>query len=451
MLIAEPPVFSSPEPNELHPLSPRVHGCPPANITHVHLEKFKKIVKDDLSSIASIGHPKLSTGGAIFGSILTAKSGRSLREPNTLHLALPGLRSYLGATTTLLTHPCQGNNRLSRETPCFPSVHIRCKVQSPGCRVVSHAPADRRVKAWPGKRRASGRQHQPVNRRKKRSERTPMTPFKQLCNRLAPHLSQPELALIPRNYDRVGDILITRLAPELRPWEQEIGQAYLVVHRWVRVVAIKTEPCTGEYRTSKLRIIAGEPCLDTLHRENGIQLRLNPAEVYFSPRMASERLRLSRAITQGERVAVLCSGIAPLPLVIACHSKAAHVLGVEKNPRAHAFAQENVTLNNLQDKVSLICADVACMNHPKARHHDRVITMLPTDHFKLLPTALALLSSGGKLHHYAMVCKEEHPSVMAAISRACQSADRSAGRIEYLRCGHCGPQTYRVCYTLTIR
>jgi tRNA (guanine37-N1)-methyltransferase len=63
-------------------------------------------------------------------------------------------------------------------------------------------------------------------------------------------------------------------------------------------------------------VIAGEDRLTTVHRENGILLHLDLAQVYFSVRSAHERARIAAQVKPGETVAVLCSGVGPFPLII---------------------------------------------------------------------------------------------------------------------------------------
>ncbi len=277
-----------------------------------------------------------------------------------------------------------------------------------------------------------------------------MIPRRQLLRMLRSHLSESALTFIPHSYDIVGDILITDLGRLSDSEKQHIGRAYLDIHPKIRTVASPTGRYEGPYRTRTLQVIAGNDCLDTMHRENGVRLKVNPGKVYFSPRMGGERLRLSKEIIQGERIAVLCSGIAPLLLVLAKNSEPGFILGIEKNPQAHAFARENVSLNKMDTTISLLCGDAETLNLVENRDFDRVITMLPTAHTKMIAPAIHMLRPGGTLHHYAMVREKNHAEIAAAIHRACTDAGRSTDNLQHHRCGHCGPRTYRCCFRAVI-
>ncbi|WP_161629804.1 class I SAM-dependent methyltransferase [Desulfogranum japonicum] len=269
-------------------------------------------------------------------------------------------------------------------------------------------------------------------------------------NILRPSLSETALSLIPRSYDIVGDILITDLSSQTDMGKILIGNAYLDSMQKIRIVASLAGQCEGIYRTKPLQIIAGRGTLDTIHRENDVDLRVNPSTVYFSPRMGPERLRISQLINPGEKIAVLCSGIAPLPLVIAKNSEVDSIVGIEINPHAHALAKENLILNKMNHKITLICGDATNVPGQESLSCDRVVTMLPTDHNKLLISAIRMLRAGGILHHYAMVHRNNHSDIIAAILAKCAQAGRTAHNLEYHKCGHCAPRTYRFCFTANI-
>ena len=56
----------------------------------------------------------------------------------------------------------------------------------------------------------------------------------------------------------------------------------------------------GELRVRDLEVIAGGPGTETTHLEYGIKLLVDPAKVYFNPRLANERSRIASLVRQGE-------------------------------------------------------------------------------------------------------------------------------------------------------
>ena len=252
-------------------------------------------------------------------------------------------------------------------------------------------------------------------------------------------------ARLPGGFDRVGDIAVVSITPEAQPVEQGIGTAILALHRQIRVVAKRAGHHGGTYRTLPLQIINGEERLTTVHRENGISLHLDLGQVYFSVRSAQERARIAAMVCPGETVAVLCSGAGPYPLIIARHSRAGEIIGIEKNPAAHSCAIRNLQANRCDDRVHLYLGDVTEVLPTLHRHFDRILIVLPHAGEALLSCALAALRPGGMLHFYDMQTKDSSPATITTIESACMQQGRHLQEAHTSLCGHCGPKVYRIC------
>jgi tRNA (guanine37-N1)-methyltransferase len=167
----------------------------------------------------------------------------------------------------------------------------------------------------------------------------------QLRHLLLRHFPDLDPARLPGGFDRVGDIAVVSLTPELTPHQQAIGALLLAAHPQLRVVARRAGEHDGAFRVRPLAVIGGEHRLTTVHRENGVSLHLDLGQVYFSVRMAHERARIAALVRPEERVAVLCSGAGPFPLIIARHSRPQLVVGIELNPMAHRLALTSLRAN----------------------------------------------------------------------------------------------------------
>ena len=272
----------------------------------------------------------------------------------------------------------------------------------------------------------------------------------QLRALLSHHFPDIPPARLPGGFDRVGDIAVVGIVPEVVPWQAAIGELLLAEHPHLKVVAKRAGEVGGEFRTLPLEVIAGEERLRTVHRENGVILHLDLGQVYYSVRSAQERMRIARLVRSGERVGVLCSGVGPFPLVIAHHSQAAEVIGIEKNPLAHSFAVENLRANRRLRGVRCIEGDATEVLPALAPGFDRLLIVLPHGGAALLPCALSALKPGGMLHFYDMQAKGCHSATLAKVEAAAQ---RLGLRVEPLRvtsCGHCGPTVHRVCLDAVI-
>lgn len=251
-------------------------------------------------------------------------------------------------------------------------------------------------------------------------------------------------------FDRVGDIAVVIVPPELAAHEQEIGEIILGLHKTIRVVAKRDGRYSGEYRTLPLAIIAGEKRFATLHRENGVNLRLDLAQVYFSVRSAHERARVAALVKPGETVAVLCSGVGPFPLIIARHSRVREVIGIEKNPLAHSYALDNLKANRRITNVRFLEGDANLVLPALGRRFDRILIVLPHGGEVLLPCALDALKPAGHLHFYDMQAKGCSSTTHAKVESACRDRGRTLHQPFETICGHCGPTMFRVCLDAVI-
>ncbi len=271
-----------------------------------------------------------------------------------------------------------------------------------------------------------------------------------LKNRLAEKLSVEELERLVGAYDIVGDIAIIMIPEGLEAKERLIAEAILDSNPRIRVVAKRAGRYGGEFRTIPLHILAGENRKETEVKESGIRLLVNPESVYYSVRSGNERRRLASLVQPGESVLVLFSGIAPYPLVIAGYSAANSVVGIEKNPEAHAYGLENLRRNKKLQNIRLYPGDVKEVLPNLATTFDRVVMPLPTRSEEFLPCALQVLKANGFLHFYDMQRPELFSQSVEKIASACAVEGRTVLSSRITRCGHCAPHIYRICIDASI-
>ena len=214
-------------------------------------------------------------------------------------------------------------------------------------------------------------------------------------------LSAKEMQVVKTSFDIIGDIAIIEIPPELKKKEKTIGSAILKLLKSIKTVAAEAGEHKGKYRTQKLRIIAGEKKFETVHKESGATFKLDVAKCYFSPRLGSERLRIAKQVKKGERILVVGSGIAPYPIILAKHSPAKEITAVETNPIAHKYAQQNAKLN--KTSIKLIKGDIRKV---KLGKFERIISAIPHEGVKLVPTLMKFAKKGTMLHIYDFAYEE---------------------------------------------
>lgn len=267
-------------------------------------------------------------------------------------------------------------------------------------------------------------------------------------NFLKNKLSTEELALVPRSQEIVGRILILEIPPELISKEKLIAEAYLQIQKNIDTVVRKEGIHLGEFRTRTVRILAGKKSKETVHKENGIELKLHLEKTYFSARSANERLRLARAIKKGEDVLVMFSGAAPYPLVFARNSDARQIYGIELNPLAHAYAHENIHLNRLEHKITLHNGNVLTILPKLKRKFDRIAMPLPKTGEDFLPLALSRIKPKGIVHLYSFLDEKEIPARARKIKEIARNAKRPVRVLRSVKCGQFSPGVFRVCFDL---
>jgi tRNA (guanine37-N1)-methyltransferase len=260
---------------------------------------------------------------------------------------------------------------------------------------------------------------------------------------LTKKLSTKEMELVKTAYDVVGDIAILEIDDKLRKRDKVIGETLLALQSNIKVVTKKVGMHEGEFRIQKLKVIAGEKRLETEYKENGCRFRLNPEEVYFSPRLSTERKRISDLIRKGESVLVMFSGAGPYPVVFSKNTQAASITGVEKNPLGHKWAEINGALNKCTN-ITFRCGDAKRVV-PKLGTFDRVLMPLPRGGEAFLDVAINATKKGGMIHFYDFLHESELPEAKKKVKEAADKANRRFRTSLLRKTGSSGPRFYRIC------
>jgi tRNA wybutosine-synthesizing protein 2 len=235
------------------------------------------------------------------------------------------------------------------------------------------------------------------------------TPFQKIKDELSTVFSQRQLKLLPSKWEKVGDVLIFMLDEELIPFEETIAEVYATVLSCKSVLR-DTGGIFGEFREPEVRFVYGDENTVTVHKENGVKFKLDPAQVMFSSGNMSERKRMSELSCQGETVVDLFAGIGYFSVPIAVHSRPQHVFSCEWNPVAYSFLEENIELN----KVSKVITSVLGDNRKVAPTDvaDRVLMGFFGNTKDFLPVALhSLKNHTGIIHFHDKFPDEKIPGL----------------------------------------
>jgi tRNA (guanine37-N1)-methyltransferase len=212
-------------------------------------------------------------------------------------------------------------------------------------------------------------------------------------------------ALLPRSFDVVGDVVLVRIPDELAGRSTEIGRALLEFVPGARLVGVD-RGVHGTARRRSLGRLAGEGSWRTRHRENGIELEVDPERAYFSPRLAREHARVAADVEHGDRVYDLCCGVGPFAATIARDGRARSVVAIDSNPDAIELLAATLRRLPNGERVTARVADVAefVASAPPA---ERVILNLPHEGIKYLPSVARTVAPRGRLYYYEVTPRTE--------------------------------------------
>ncbi|MEM5801781.1 MAG: class I SAM-dependent methyltransferase family protein [Candidatus Aenigmatarchaeota archaeon] len=185
--------------------------------------------------------------------------------------------------------------------------------------------------------------------------------------------------------------------------EKEIAKEIMTKNKNVKSVLKKMSKRKGEYRLWELKLIAGEKNTEVVHKEYGYFLRLDPKKVYFSPREATERQRIASQVKENEIVMLFFAGIGAQAVAIAKKQpKVKKIIGIEINPDAFYYMEENIRINKISHLVLPVLGDVKEKAKDFFKICDRVIMPLPLEAEKFLDSALNCLKEKGIIHFYSI-------------------------------------------------
>ena len=214
---------------------------------------------------------------------------------------------------------------------------------------------------------------------------------------LEDELTTEEIENLKTSFDTIGDIIILEIPDNLESKKSIIGKATLDFTKR-KAIYMKKSAVHGTIRIRDLELIAGEDDPITIHKEHGARLKLNVKEVYFSPRLATERKRVSDRVCDGENILDMFCGIGPFPVVIARNNDVS-ITGVDINENAIKYFKENIKLNKLKN-VEAICGDVGEVSKSFKTKFDRIIMNLPGLAYDFLDVAMNLIEDGGTINYY---------------------------------------------------
>jgi tRNA (guanine37-N1)-methyltransferase len=252
---------------------------------------------------------------------------------------------------------------------------------------------------------------------------------------------------LPTSFDIIGTIALIKLPDPLIAHSKKIGDAILKVHKNLSTVA-RDMGVKGDFRIRDLEIITGISDTLTIHKEYGVKFMLDIAKVYFSPRLSSERWRITQLISSGEIVLDMFAGIGPFSIMIAKFTNAHEIYSIDLNKYAIEYLIRNIDLN----KVSNIFPMEGDAKHRirKVPEVDRIIMNHPFNAFEYLPLAINHLKNKGIIHYHEMINQNEMPDRLAWIKSMMAKYNAKPIKIIQNNLGSYSPKIDHYCFDLVL-
>jgi tRNA (guanine37-N1)-methyltransferase len=206
-------------------------------------------------------------------------------------------------------------------------------------------------------------------------------------------------------FDIVGSIIILRIPDSLNSRKHIIADTILMNIKSAKSIFAQTSAVQGDYRLRNLEYLAGVNCTATEHREHGCRFKVDVSKTYFSPRLSTERMRISKMITDNEIITNMFAGVGTYSILIAKSNKTCKVYSIDSNPIANELALVNTQLNKVRERVIPICGDAREVIAKQLRGTStRVLMPLPEKAKEFVDFAvMALKEKKGMIHYFAHI------------------------------------------------
>ncbi|MFB6080962.1 MAG: class I SAM-dependent methyltransferase family protein [Haloferacaceae archaeon] len=196
-------------------------------------------------------------------------------------------------------------------------------------------------------------------------------------------------------YERIGDVVALDEADPERA--RAAAEAVMESDLPAATVVNRASPVRGDLRIREWDVLAGDGT-ETVHREYGFEYLVDIAEVYFSPRLATDRHLVAERVEEGEFAVDMFAGVGPFAIPFA--AAGAEVVAVDLNPAAVRYCRENARRNGVADRVTAVEGDVRAVADEYADVADRLVMNLPHSADEFLDAALVLAGDDCTVHYY---------------------------------------------------
>ena len=227
----------------------------------------------------------------------------------------------------------------------------------------------------------------------------------------------------PRSYDQMGDLLILKIPEEVQAYSEQIGEALLAHVSRARLV-LQDHGVRGEYRVRRLEIVTsrdGDQTTETTVRENHCEMLVDPAKVYYSPRLSGERARtvsaaasLREQLGRSLRVCDPYAGAGPALMPLLKAGLVESLLANDLNPAAGTLLEANLSRSRVRMDIRCLDARLLALEGELTGAFDLLLVNIPHSSLDHLGDLLPLLERGQPSLLRAWCIIEQHETSTVA-------------------------------------
>jgi len=247
------------------------------------------------------------------------------------------------------------------------------------------------------------------------------------------------------SFDILGNIAFVKFPETFSVKDKKIfANQIMKENKGIRTVLEKKENIKGRLRKLSTNFIAGEDTKEVLYKENGCSFRFNIDKTYFSPRLANERKEIASKIKKNEIVLVMFAGIAPFSIVIAKNSKAKKVFSNELNRDANKYAELNIRMNKLQDKMELVNGDAKKLPLKLKEKFDVIVMPRPQLKETFLKEAFQLSKKETRIYYYDFCKLDEINFIVEKVKEKAKESKKKIKILQIKNAGDIAPYKIRL-------
>jgi len=281
--------------------------------------------------------------------------------------------------------------------------------------------------------------------------------FKQLLiKKLNWNPESKQAKLLPKGFQKIGNIIILNLKPELKKHKKIIAEKTLELFPKVKTICSKEGQITGKFRKPQIKVLAGDPNTTVTHIESGCKFRFDITKVMFAKGNLSERVRIARQVQESradrqdnlraggrdktpesqEIIVDMFAGIGYFSVPIGKLAKPKKLYCIELNPEAFQYLKENIKINHIRNTelINKDCKKAVNKLAEQGIKADRILMGYLPPPKEFLPYAMKIAKSGTIIHYEELVnTDKKDKEVKRVVSDVKEVAKKSGFDIKLIK------------------